>query len=115
MNFFIIVPAHFRVKFINQSGIAGDKLVLTCEAEGDQPLRVTWNTPPPAPIHTRHTPNGLASELHLNYLSRSYAGIYHCTATNSFGYDHMSIHLTVKGNRAIKKRNFWEKNNILFV
>ncbi|XP_065220187.1 cell adhesion molecule Dscam2-like isoform X2 [Planococcus citri] len=90
------VPAHFRVKFINQSGIAGDKMVLTCEAEGDQPLRVTWNTPPPAPIHTRHTPTGLASELHLNYLSRSYAGIYHCTATNSFGYDHMSIHLTVK-------------------
>jgi hypothetical protein len=85
------------VKSFNQSGIAGDKLVLTCEAEGDQPLKVTWNSPPPAPIQTRQTPNGMVSELHLKYLSRSYAGTYLCTATNSYGYDYMSIHLSVKG------------------
>lgn len=103
---FFSVPAHFRIKSMNQSGIAGDKLILTCEAEGDQPLRILWNTAPPAPIHMRPTSTGLASELHLNHLSRSYAGTYHCTATNSFGYDHMAIHLTVKGTVCMHERFF---------
>lgn len=97
------VPAHFRMRTLNQSGVAGESVVLTCEAEGDLPLRVVWgaaprlHTPPP---HSRPTPSGLASEIHLPALSRRDAGPYHCTAHNEFGEDHMVIYLTVRGKNS---------------
>lgn len=98
------VPAHFRSRTVNQSGVAGEGVILICEAEGDLPLRVIWGISPRLhvpPAHSRHTPTGLASEIHLNNLSRRDAGVYHCTAQNEFGEDNMVVYLTVRGKIAL--------------
>lgn len=91
------VPAHFRIKNVNQSGIAGQSVVLPCEAEGETPIGITWNSSPNLKPFIKETPNSVISELHLDYLNRRHAGIYRCTATNRFGQDYMAIHLSVKG------------------
>ncbi|KAL1110232.1 hypothetical protein AAG570_008309 [Ranatra chinensis] len=88
------VPAYFRIHSVNHSGMAGDSVYLSCEAEGDLPLRITWGDSPrgilPVP-HVRHTSTGLVSEIHLTALSSSDAGKYHCSAHNDFGHDSMII------------------------
>ncbi|XP_039276469.1 Down syndrome cell adhesion molecule-like protein Dscam2 [Nilaparvata lugens] len=95
----INVPAYFKERIVNESGVAGEDRVLMCEAEGDRPLRLTWSSTPPLqlpPAHTRHTASGAASELHLRSLSRHDAGAYYCAASNQFGQDSMVIHLAVR-------------------
>ncbi|RZF43885.1 hypothetical protein LSTR_LSTR007221, partial [Laodelphax striatellus] len=94
----INVPAHFTSRSLNQSIVLGSDVSLTCEAEGDLPLRVTWGSGPAKlpPPQTRHTSTGLVSEIHLHSFSRRYAGAYHCTAHNDFGHDTMVIYLAVK-------------------
>ncbi|XP_069681715.1 cell adhesion molecule Dscam1-like isoform X3 [Periplaneta americana] len=96
------VPAHFRSRAVNQSGVAGEGLVLVCEAEGDLPLHVAWSAShrPLNPSHTqimeRQTPHGVTAELHLESLTRRDAGPYRCSASNDFGQDEMIVYLTVK-------------------
>lgn len=90
------VPAHFKEKSINKSGVVGSRVVLTCEAEGSKPLNIEWN-PSVDNINTRNTNKGIISELYLNSLHSSQTGIYTCMATNSYGYDHMTINLVVRG------------------
>jgi len=53
-------------------------------------------------IITKNTNNGVISELYLNSLHGSQTGTYTCMATNSYGYDHMTINLMVRG----KKKSF---------
>lgn len=48
-------------------------------------------------INTRNTNKGIISELYLSSLHSSQTGIYTCMATNSYGYDHMTINLVVRG------------------
>lgn len=87
---------------VNQSGVAGDGIVLSCEAEGDLPLRVSWGLTPrlhTPPAHSRHTSSGLASEIHMHDLTRRDAGSYHCSAHNEFGDDSMVVYLTVRGRK----------------
>nr|CAD7393492.1 unnamed protein product [Timema cristinae] len=97
------VPAHFRSRAVNQSGVAGDGVVLMCEVDGDLPLRVAWSAAhrPLAPGHSRvmerHTPTGIVTELQLDDLARRDAGPYRCSAANDYGQDEMIIYLTVKG------------------
>ncbi|CAG2062105.1 unnamed protein product [Timema podura] len=97
------VPAHFRSRAVNQSGVAGDGVVLMCEVDGDLPLRVAWSAAhrPLAPGHSRvmerHTPTGIVTELQLEDLARRDAGPYRCSAANDYGQDEMIIYLTVKG------------------
>ncbi|XP_039276122.1 Down syndrome cell adhesion molecule-like protein Dscam2 [Nilaparvata lugens] len=93
------VPAHFKTKIINQSGMSGQELILKCEAEGELPLRVSWSTIPVQPLppaHSRHTSSGLISEIQFHNFSRKHAGAYHCNANNEFGQDNMVIYLTIK-------------------
>lgn len=85
------------MKSLNQSEIAGRSVVLTCEAEGELPIGIVWNSSPNMAVYTKQTPNSVISELHLDYLTRRHAGVYRCTATNRFGQDYMIIHLSVKG------------------
>ncbi|XP_039277671.1 Down syndrome cell adhesion molecule-like protein Dscam2 [Nilaparvata lugens] len=97
----INVPAHFTSRSLNQSIMIGDEVSVACEAEGDQPLRVTWGPGPVGggilpPPQTRHTSTGLTSEIRIHAFSRKYAGAYHCTARNDFGHDTMLIYLSVK-------------------
>lgn len=93
-----IVPAHFKEKSINKSGVAGSRVVLTCQAEGTKPLNIEWN-PSVENINTRDTNKGVISELYLNSLHSSQTGTYTCMATNSYGYDHMTINLMVRGKK----------------
>lgn len=101
LTYLFLVPAHFRVKHVNHSGIAGHSIVLSCEAEGEGPIGITWNTSPGAQVFTKQTSNSVISELHLEYLTRRHAGVYRCTATNRFGQDYMAIYLSVKGRITI--------------
>jgi len=110
------VPAHFKEKSINKSGVVGSRVVLTCEAEGSKPLNIEWN-PSVDNINTRNTNKGIISELYLNSLHSSQTGIYTCMATNSYGYDHMTINLVVRGR--LKEIFFftiflWIKSMLLF-
>ncbi|XP_022178264.1 Down syndrome cell adhesion molecule-like protein Dscam2 [Myzus persicae] len=89
------IPAHFKEKSINKSGVVGSRVVLTCEAEGSKPLNIEWS-PSVENINTRNTNKGIISELHLSSLHSSQTGIYTCMATNSYGYDHMTINLVVR-------------------
>ncbi|XP_075215283.1 cell adhesion molecule Dscam2-like [Lycorma delicatula] len=93
------VPAHFKSRIINQSGVSGEDLVLMCEAEGDLPLRVSWSSAPSMQLplaHSRHTESGLISEIQIHNFSRKHAGAYHCNANNEFGQDSMVIYLSIK-------------------
>lgn len=91
-----VVPAHFKEKSINKSGVVGSKVIMTCEAEGSKPLNIEWN-PSVENINTRNTNKGIISEFYLNSLQSSQTGTYTCMATNSYGYDHMTINLVVRG------------------
>ncbi|RZF32964.1 hypothetical protein LSTR_LSTR000834 [Laodelphax striatellus] len=95
----INVPAYFKQRVVNQSGVAGDDIVVSCDAEGDRPLRLSWSSTPPLQLpqpHNRQTANGQASDLHLRSLTRQDAGAYYCVASNQFGQDNMVIHLAVR-------------------
>uniref|UniRef100_A0A8D9EQZ0 Down syndrome cell adhesion molecule-like protein Dscam2 n=2 Tax=Cacopsylla melanoneura TaxID=428564 RepID=A0A8D9EQZ0_9HEMI len=96
------VPAHFRMRSLNESGLAGQSITLACEADGDSPIRITWNYgdyltgSQQQTIQSRRTQTGISSHLRLERLSRSHAKAYHCRATNDFGSDDMMIYLSVK-------------------
>ncbi|XP_050422092.1 cell adhesion molecule Dscam2-like [Adelges cooleyi] len=89
------IPAHFKEKIINLSGVAGSRVTLACQAEGSKPLNVEWN-PSVENVVTKETEKGIISELHLNSLYSSQTGVYACMATNSYGYDRMTINLVVR-------------------
>ncbi|KAJ8873587.1 hypothetical protein PR048_024405 [Dryococelus australis] len=97
------VAARFRTRAANVSGVAGQGVVLTCDAEGDLPLSVTWSAPhrvlAPERARTseRHSQRGVSSELRLDVLARHDAGPYHCDAANNFGRDRAIIYLSVRG------------------
>ncbi|GLH10491.1 Protein sidekick [Gryllus bimaculatus] len=96
------VPAHFTSRIVNQSGVAGEDVMLSCEAKGDLPVHVTWSTshrsltPSQSQVTEEQTSSGLIAKLHLDSLSRRDAGPYHCSAMNEYGQDEMMIYLTVK-------------------
>ncbi|KAI5745326.1 hypothetical protein M8J76_010108 [Diaphorina citri] len=94
------VPAHFRVRTLNESGLAGQSVTMACEADGDSPIHISWNygdyLGSQQSIQTRRTQTGISSHLRLERLSRAHARAYHCHATNDFGSDDMMIYLSVK-------------------
>lgn len=83
---------------MNQTGVVGQSVVLSCEAEGDFPIQLTWSSFINSAVYSKQMPTSEISELHIDRLTRQHAGIYRCTAINSFGYDHMIIFLSIKGN-----------------
>lgn len=100
LYYMFTVPAHFKEKSINKSGVVGSRVVLTCQAEGSKPLNIEWS-PSVENINTKNTNKGIISELYLSSLHSSQTGIYTCMATNSYGYDHMTINLVVRGEGVI--------------
>ncbi|XP_075215282.1 cell adhesion molecule Dscam2-like [Lycorma delicatula] len=93
------VPAFFHSRSLNQSVMEGEDVTLTCAAEGDLPLRLTWGSSPVMKLpqaQSRHTASGLISEIHIRSFTRIYSGAYHCNAHNDFGHDNMVIYLSVK-------------------
>lgn len=83
----------------------GDRITLRCEADGDQPLDVSWRTRgnliDPAydmRYHLKNTPlsRGIASELTIGQSTLNDRGEYSCVAANAYGHDHAAVQLQVQ-------------------
>lgn len=82
-----------------------DRADLRCEADGDEPLEITWRLKGAlidfkydARYQLKRSTQGTAilSELIIVQVTLSDRGEYTCYATNAFGHDHASIKLQVQ-------------------
>ncbi|XP_039950916.1 Down syndrome cell adhesion molecule-like protein Dscam2 isoform X9 [Bactrocera tryoni] len=83
----------------------GDRVTLRCEADGDQPLNITWRAKanhidPSYDIryHIKDSPlsRGTVSEMTILQTILNDRGEYTCIATNNYGHDRAVIHLQVQ-------------------
>uniref|UniRef100_A0A1I8PJY9 Down syndrome cell adhesion molecule-like protein Dscam2 n=1 Tax=Stomoxys calcitrans TaxID=35570 RepID=A0A1I8PJY9_STOCA len=83
----------------------GDRVTLRCEADGDQPLDVSWraraNRIDPSFDVRYHVKDsalsrGVVSELSILQTILSDRGEYTCIASNAYGHDRAVIHLQVQ-------------------
>lgn len=83
----------------------GDRVTLRCEADGDQPLNITWRAKanhidPSYDIryHIKDSPlsRGSVSEMTILQTILNDRGEYTCIATNNYGHDRAVIHLQVQ-------------------
>lgn len=83
----------------------GDPVTLRCEADGDQPLDVSWRAKgnridPTYDIryNLKNSPllKGMVSELTIVQSTLNDRGEYSCVATNAYGHDHAALHLQVQ-------------------
>lgn len=83
----------------------GDRITLRCEANGDQPLDISWRTRgnliDPAYDMRYHLKNnqlsrGVASELTISQSTLNDRGEYTCVAANAYGHDHAALQLQVQ-------------------
>lgn len=83
----------------------GETINLHCEADGDQPLTVTWRAKGQRidsaydvryQINTNPLNKGISSELTISQTTLTDRGEYSCIATNAFGTDHSTVHLQVQ-------------------
>lgn len=82
-----------------------DRISIRCEAEGDQPLNISWQVKgnridPTYDIRyqLKNTPmsKGVVSELTIIQSSLTDRGEYTCVATNAYGHDHSVVYLQVQ-------------------
>lgn len=82
-----------------------DRITLRCEAEGDQPLNVSWQVKgnridPTYDIRyqLKNSPmsKGITSELTIIQTTLTDRGEYACMATNAYGHDHSVVYLQVQ-------------------
>lgn len=83
----------------------GARVTLRCEADGDQPLELSWRLrgqiiDPTYDVryHLKNAPltKGVASELTIVQSTLNDRGEYSCVATNAYGHDHAALHLQVQ-------------------
>ncbi|GFX06397.1 down syndrome cell adhesion molecule homolog [Trichonephila clavipes] len=95
------VPPQFQEAYHLQKARSGHSAVLRCDVTGDSPIKVKWtkeymdNTDSRYKIQETPLPNGLLSELYISRVLRKDAGIYACSATNSYGKQDKTIKLLV--------------------
>ncbi|GFQ72186.1 down syndrome cell adhesion molecule, partial [Trichonephila clavata] len=95
------VPPQFQEAYHLQKARSGHSAVLRCDVTGDSPIKVKWtkeymdNTDSRYKIQETPLPNGLLSELYISRVLRKDAGIYACSATNSYGKQDRTIKLLV--------------------
>ncbi|GBM67179.1 Down syndrome cell adhesion molecule [Araneus ventricosus] len=95
------VPPQFHESYHLQKARSGHSAVLRCDVTGDSPIKVKWskeymdNTDSRYKIQETPLPNGLLSELYISRVLRKDAGVYVCSATNSYGKQDKSIKLLV--------------------
>ncbi|PSN46727.1 Down syndrome cell adhesion molecule-like protein Dscam2, partial [Blattella germanica] len=103
----LIVHAGPRFKLPPQEEIAhkGETVSLSCEAEGDQPMDVTWKAKGKRVDSTSDTRysvktiqvlQGSQSILTIAGVSPEDRGDFTCIASNAYGQDRASIHLVVQ-------------------
>lgn len=82
-----------------------DRITIRCEADGDQPLNVSWQVKgnridPTYDIRYQMKNSvmtkGVTSELTIIQTTLTDRGEYTCMATNAYGYDHSVVYLQVQ-------------------
>ncbi|XP_064487529.1 hemicentin-1-like [Ornithodoros turicata] len=102
------MPAKFTEKHITVTARRGENARLVCDAQGDQPLTVSWSKGQAGSriaidrqgsnrleIFETLTDSGLRSELFMTSTERSDGGVYTCEAENEFGRDERTNKLLV--------------------
>ncbi|CAN7989155.1 unnamed protein product, partial [Ixodes hexagonus] len=98
------VPAKFAEKHSVVTARRGENARLVCDAQGDQPLTVTWSKgankidrggSTRLEIFETMTDSGLRSELFISSTERSDGAVYTCRADNEFGRDERTSKLLV--------------------
>lgn len=110
-------PAHFVHKFQSLASKVGERVTLSCEASGDEPMTVTWmhknqlisNSMPSLNQNSgqkfvlqdsvtkdRDSQSVRKSTLVLESTSLSDTGLYSCTASNAFGREERKVQLVVQ-------------------
>ncbi|XP_054716747.1 cell adhesion molecule DSCAM-like [Uloborus diversus] len=94
-------PPHFQEVLGVERARSGNSVVLRCDVTGDTPLRVTWTRDYMDVWNDRYKvqetplPNGLMSELSIFRAIRKDAGLYTCSATNSYGQQQRTVKLII--------------------
>lgn len=103
--FILLVGPKVRTPQKQVSVRRNDHISIRCEAEGDQPLNISWQAKgnridPTYDIRyqLKNTPmnKGIMSELTILQSSLTDRGEYACIATNAYGHDHSVIYLQVQ-------------------
>ncbi|XP_076361771.1 cell adhesion molecule Dscam1-like isoform X2 [Tachypleus tridentatus] len=102
----VSVPARFEEKFGVVTAQKGESARLQCNAQGDQPLSVTWsnssNTLSKTSGSGRYeifetlTPKGINSELIIRETLPQDGAIYSCLAENEHGRDERKVKLLIQ-------------------
>ncbi|KAL3886948.1 hypothetical protein ACJMK2_026904 [Sinanodonta woodiana] len=105
VNLTVHVPARFDTPGKNYSVLKGQNVTMECLAIGDKPLATTWNfdgeTFGMVVMRSRHkvetidTSRGRLSRLIIKPTERNDTGLYTCMAKNQFGYDSLTLRLTI--------------------
>uniref|UniRef100_T1JP35 Down syndrome cell adhesion molecule n=1 Tax=Strigamia maritima TaxID=126957 RepID=T1JP35_STRMM len=81
-----------------------EEVKLSCKAYGDSPIKFTWKkegnglnlTKSQYSVKSDITNNMSLSELKIHHINHMHSATYQCIATNSYGSDEASFHLSVK-------------------
>ncbi|XP_035219934.1 Down syndrome cell adhesion molecule-like protein Dscam2, partial [Stegodyphus dumicola] len=96
---------HFLTKFLVVSTRRGEKAVIECFPEGDQPMSFTWRkNGVPLDLSKEHrytqmtetVSTGERSKLIIEKAERKDSAMVTCTATNDYGEDSINIQVTVQ-------------------
>lgn len=102
-----LVAAHFATKEKQIFIARGKQVHIQCNAQGDTPIDLKWRMQNSAArldgsIDSRYSireqlmDKGMVSELGISHTYRQDNGVYICQASNAFGQDEMTIHLTIQ-------------------
>lgn len=101
----VYVPARFEEKFGVVTAQKGESARLQCNAQGDQPLSVTWSNSSNTlsktsgsgyEIFETLTPKGINSELIIRETLPHDGAIYSCLAENEHGRDERKVKLLIQ-------------------
>ncbi|XP_022238516.1 Down syndrome cell adhesion molecule homolog isoform X11 [Limulus polyphemus] len=101
----VYVPARFEEKFGVVTAQKGESARLQCDAQGDQPLSVTWSNSSNTlsktsgsgyEIFETLTPKGINSELIIRETLPQDGAIYSCLAENEHGRDERKVKLLIQ-------------------
>lgn len=100
------VPPRFTSKYQSHTVRIGDPIVLRCEAVGDNPMTVIWNSDKSTVIlnpgehgyerRDEMSDKRIVSSMRIESAKRKDSKTFSCLVTNSYGSDVMNIQLMVQ-------------------